>query len=478
MENIIMLQVYQVTLAILLTLGVISSGVAETSNNNFLPTSKNPHIPLDELDIIAAPLTLEELKIEADGWLVLVKDAAQKVAKAKIRIKHQHDQKLKATESVEKNAPHEHKHEDKTHAHNEIEKADTEKNKAIDDLNSLRAERTLLIDHLNIILERMNQKAGLDENGIEKPQVLVYRNYIDAVGGIKLDATDTESALLGIWGWLNSDEGGIRWAKNFSIFTVIIFIFWVLSKLLSKATKKALNISKIKSQLLSEFILGLVGRGVIFIGIIVGLAALEVNVGPLLAVIGAAGFVVAFALQDTLSNFASGIMIMLYRPFDVSDVLEVAGVSGKVQSMNLVSTTITSFDNKRMIIPNNQIWGNIITNATNTSERRIDMIFGIGYEDDIEKAESILKSIVAKHPLVLNDPEPVIQLHELADSSVNFICRPWSKTSDYWTVYWDVTRQVKERFDDNNVSIPFPQRDVHVYHQESDTAMLTNQSSV
>jgi small conductance mechanosensitive channel len=119
-----------------------------------------------------------------------------------------------------------------------------------------------------------------------------------------------------------------------------------------------------------------------------------------------------------------------------------------------------------MVVPNNDIWGNIITNATASTERRVDMLFGIGYEDNIDLALQVLEEIVAAHSLVLTDPAPVIQLHELADSSVNFICRPWAKTSDYWTVYWDITRNVKERFDVEGLSIPFPQRDIHIYQEQ------------
>jgi len=203
-------------------------------------------------------------------------------------------------------------------------------------------------------------------------------------------------------------------------------------------------------------------RLVLAIGIIIGLAALEVNIGPLLAVIGAAGFVIAFALQDSLGNFASGILIMVFKPFDVGDVVEIGGVLGKVKSMNLLSVLIHTPDNKAVIIPNNNIWSDSITNVTGTDSRRVDLIFGIGYGDDIEKAQGIMEQVVSEHPMVLKDPEPVVRVHELADSSVNFICRPWVKTEDYWDVFWDVTRTVKERFDQNDVSIPFPQQDIHV----------------
>ena len=241
----------------------------------------------------------------------------------------------------------------------------------------------------------------------------------------------------------------------------------MLSRIAGKGIDRSLARSRRASALLKSFMSKLVRRIILVVGFVIAMTYLEFNVGPILAIIGGASLVVAFALQDTLGNFASGILILLYRPFDVGDVIEAGGVSGKVDSMNLVSTHIKTFDNKSMIVPNNSVWGGVITNATGTSQRRVDMVFGIGYDDDIDKAQSILEEIVHSHELVLKDPEPVIQMHELADSSVNFICRPWSLTSDYWKVYWDITKQAKKRFDAEGVTIPFPQRDVHIYQETS-----------
>jgi small conductance mechanosensitive channel len=193
-------------------------------------------------------------------------------------------------------------------------------------------------------------------------------------------------------------------------------------------------------------------------------------VAPLLAGLGIAGLVIGFALQDTLSNFASGMMILIYRPFDVGDVVEAGGVMGKVDQMNLVSTMVLTFDNQMLVVPNKQIWGGVIRNVTHQDTRRVDMTFGIGYSDDIPTAEKVLAEIVTSHEKVLKDPEPVIRLHELGDSSVNFIVRPWSKTDEYWDVYWDITREVKRRFDEEGISIPFPQRDVHIYREDAGAA--------
>ena len=205
-------------------------------------------------------------------------------------------------------------------------------------------------------------------------------------------------------------------------------------------------------------------------GFVVALSMLEINVGPLLAAIGAAGFIIGFALQGTLSNFAAGIMILIYRPYDVGDFVDIGGTFGTVDAMTIVSTTLMTLDNQKVVVPNNMIWGDKITNVTGTDKRRVDMVFGIGYSDDIAKAQRILEEILVDHEAILKDPEPVVKVHELADSSVNFVVRPWVKTENYWNVYWDITKTVKLRFDDEGISIPFPQRDVHVYNNSVDTA--------
>ncbi|MDW2068516.1 mechanosensitive ion channel family protein, partial [Vibrio sp. 1579] len=170
--------------------------------------------------------------------------------------------------------------------------------------------------------------------------------------------------------------------------------------------------------------------------------------------------IIGFALQDTLSNFAAGMMLLIYRPFDVGDFVYAGGVDGKVSHMSLVNTTIRTFDNQIIIVPNSKIWGDVIKNVTHERIRRVDMVFGIGYADDLLKAESVLTDIVTSHPAVLRAPEPMIKVHTLNTSSVDFIVRPWVKTDDYWEVYWDVTKEVKLRFDREGISIPFPQQDV------------------
>ena len=202
------------------------------------------------------------------------------------------------------------------------------------------------------------------------------------------------------------------------------------------------------------------------VGILMALSILGVQIGPLMAALGAGGFIVGFALQDTLGNFASGLMIMVYRPFDVDDYIAVAGGEGTVKEMSLVSTTLLTVDNKVLIIPNKKAWSDTIVNFTGRDIRRVDLVFGIGYDDNIRHATDVLMEVAGEHKLVLDEPPVMVNVDELADSSVNLLCRPWVKTKDYWAVRWDLTRQVKERFDAEGISIPFPQRDVHM-HPES-----------
>jgi len=451
---------YKFILGLMLWAVVCVGALAEVPKHEGTATStSDPAIPLDELKLKLEPLTSDELFVEADGWLALVKRSVEELNQALLEVKQQNRQIDKAESKAEQATS-------SPAATDEAEQAADAKKKELEVAAKLRGRRTEMIDRLDLVLRSIDDKIGLTDKGLEKDEVLPYRRYIDAVSGIKLDVSDAQAVWSAVTEWLLSGEGGIHWAKQIGLFILSIVAFWWLGKLLSRLAEKALAMANNASVILKSFIVKTVQRVALFIGILVGLAALEVNVAPLLALIGAAGFVIAFALQDTLSNFASGMMIMLYKPFDVGDLVDVAGVVGKVRSMTLFTTTIMTMDNKLMVVPNNSIWGNVITNSNGSQERRVDLVFGIGYDDDIDQAQKVLEQIVAAHPKVLKQPDTVIQLHELADSSVNFICRPWVHTPDYWDVYWDITRAVKQRFDAEGISIPFPQRDVHIHNLE------------
>ena len=251
------------------------------------------------------------------------------------------------------------------------------------------------------------------------------------------------------------------------IFLAVLFIFRILARVTKRVVRAASDRSSLDlSDLLKNMLVSISGGAVMATGILMALSQIGISLAPMLAGLGVAGFIIGFALQDSLGNFAAGAMILIYRPYDVDDFVEVTGASGLVKKMNLVSTTIVTFDNQTLVVPNNKIWGDVIKNVTAQKVRRVDLVFGIGYGDDIEHAERVLHEIVVANEKVLKKPEPNIRLHTLADSSVNFVVRPWTKTDDYWDVYWEITREVKVRFDQEGISIPFPQRDVHLYTEK------------
>ncbi len=262
-------------------------------------------------------------------------------------------------------------------------------------------------------------------------------------------------------------ENGLGLVAKLLLIAVLLLVFRFAARLVGRAVGRSLDASKLDiSRLLHRMIVSTASNLVMLLGLLVVLSQLGISVGPLLGGLGVAGFIVGFALQDSLSNFASGLMILIYRPYDVGDVVDIGGVTGKVDRMSLVSTTILTFDNERLVVPNKKIWGDVIKNVTAQDVRRVDLRFGISYSDDISRAEAVLSEILQGHDKILDEPESVVRLHALGDSSVDFVVRPWVKTEDYWDVYWDVTRAVKTRFDEEGISIPFPQQDVHIYEEQ------------
>lgn len=308
------------------------------------------------------------------------------------------------------------------------------------------------------------EKMGLDATQY-KAQVL------RATGEITTDILKP-SVVFGLlsdwWGdsLIKLQESAPGLVLNLFLFLVIIFIARRLAKLAGRLVEHSLSKSQLSfSVLLRRMIISIARNTVMVLGVLIALSQVGITLGPLLAGLGVAGFVIGFALQDTLSNFASGMMILIYRPFDVGDLVEAGGVFGTVHRMSLVNSTILTLDNQTIVVPNNKIWGDVIRNVTQQSTRRVDITFGVSYTDDIPKTERILAEVISGCELILKDPEPLIRLHELGDSSVNFVVRAWSQTTDYWDVYWYLMRTVKLRFDEEGISIPFPQRDVHLIAQ-------------
>ena len=385
-------------------------------------TNGDPSIPTEHLALRLGPLTEAELAVEVSAWQDLLKGKANELSAAEIKVR-------------KKPSP-------------------EEKSTLLKNISKLQIERSDLLERFNTVVNAYELKGG---------DAVSFRKYAKAVSRINADVTDISTNWFLFTDWLKSKQGGIKWAINGLKFIGILFVFWLLARIVTRIVKNFLNRTAYMSDLLEAFIEKMVGRVVLAIGILVALGTIGVNVGAALALIGGGAFILAFALQDTLANFANGLMLLIYRPFDVGDAVEVGGVSGSVNSVSLVNTTILTFDNKKVIVPNKNVWGQVITNITGMPTRRVDLVFGIGYDDDTDKALSILEKIVSEHKLVLEEPAPAVRISELADSSVNFICRPWCKTGDYWTIHAEITERVKKEFDAAGISIPYPQQDLHLH---------------
>ena len=329
-----------------------------------------------------------------------------------------------------------------------------------------RQRVALSVDVLRGIVEKM-RSLGLDTRDYETQLIARTGEITTDVLDVSVLSSLAASTWKSVKDWFVENGAGLFF--SLFIFLLIVYVTFKVATVVQRLVVMGLERGNVQSSQLLKRMIVSAARGVIIaLGLLIAVSQLGISLGPLLAGLGIAGFVIGFALQDTLSNFASGLMILFYRPFDVGDVVEVGGAFGTVSHMSLVNTTILTFDNQTLVVPNNKIWGDVIKNLNSQKQRRVDMMFGIGYADDIPHAERLLNEIVASHESVLAYPEPVIRLHELGESSVNFVVRPWVNSADYWSVYWDITREVKMRFDAEGVSIPFPQRDVHLYTESTD----------
>ncbi|NOJ22696.1 mechanosensitive ion channel family protein [Vibrio coralliilyticus] len=334
--------------------------------------------------------------------------------------------------------------------------------------SSLQLSRLVTQQRLNIAGDSLSSLVSIaDQLSVKTAEY--KRLMFEVTGSVTQDLLDWQVALSVVthwsdnfWSWIANNAP--QHLFQLFVFILILLVTKMLAKLARKVVSKTVVSKNLKmSQLMQDFFIAMSGNAVWIIGILIGLSQIGLNLTPVLTGFGIAGVIVGFALQDTLSNFAAGMMLLIYRPFDVGDFVFAGGVDGKVSHMSLVNTTIKTFDNQIIIVPNGKIWGDVIKNVTHERVRRVDMVFGIGYSDDILQAEKVLKEIVDSHPAVLRNPEPNIRVHLLNTSSVDFIVRPWVKTDDYWDVYWYVTREVKLRFDQEGISIPFPQQDVHLH---------------
>jgi len=383
----------------------------------------DPAIALDELRFRLLPLTIDQLTPLAQAW----RDNAQAITQEAV------DLTLRVRE------------------------ADPE---TVDDLKQRRKavqqEREALFEKYAAVVSSLEGKGG-DPALIER--LRTYRVAITVEETANLTPAEITENVLD---WMISADGGIQLAIRISVIVASLIGLLLAARIVRGWARRVFQRIPNLSKLLQGFLAMVVYWLTIAVGLMIVLAALGVNITPLFALVGGASFIIAFAMQDTLGNLAAGLMIMINRPFDEGDYVTIAGKGGTVRKVSVVSTTISTPDNQVIIIPNSKVWGDVITNVTASNTRRVDMVFGIGYEDSIEKAQEVLEGIVADHPKVLKDPEPLIRVNELGESSVNFIVRPWVRAEDYWDVYWELTQSVKEAFDTHGLTIPFPQTEMRI----------------
>ncbi|MEN8128212.1 MAG: mechanosensitive ion channel domain-containing protein [Planctomycetota bacterium] len=256
-------------------------------------------------------------------------------------------------------------------------------------------------------------------------------------------------------------ENGVQLLLNVLKAAAIFFIGRWIANLLASLVLKAMDKAKI-DHTLSRFVRNLLYTGLLAFVIISALNALGVDTASAAVILGAAGLAVGLALQGSLSNFAAGVLMIIFKPIKVGDFVEVGGATGTVKEIAIFNTIISGPDNIRIIVPNSQVTGGNIKNYTVNGTRRVDLVIGVSYEDDIKKAKEVMMEVLKADPLVLDDPAPFVGVLELADSSVNYAVRPWVKAADYWDVYFGVMEKVKYALEANGLTIPFPQRDVHM----------------
>ncbi len=311
-----------------------------------------------------------------------------------------------------------------------------QKNQLVVTVTQLQGERTAIIDRFKAVLDEMDKKGGDSTS---------YRKYVDAISGVEIDVNDTEGLALRLVSWAKSDEGGMRWVTSAGKFVGIVVATTLAAQALGWMLQRTLSMSGKVSTILVQFLGMTIKRGGIVLGVLLGLVALEVALGPVLALVGGASFVLAFALQSNLGNLASGLMLMVYKPFDVGDEIQIGDVWGFVDSITLGGTKINSFSNQLITIPNNTVWSSTITNNTGHDVRGVSISFQIGYESPIPKVEEILMDLFKQHPLILDDPAPFVFPWEFRQSAINVIATAFTKTENRWKVYGDLFVQFQER---------------------------------
>ena len=351
----------------------------------------------------------------------------------------------------------------------------------LSELRNRRAE-----DPLNVELERATQtvrrKQSRNLGNLETVIELATRLDIDAaryrtllvqqrgVVGVELLERQVLYSVMAEQ-WERLQRSVVRNGPNFAFRTLVFVLIFAITLLLAGVVRRTVySLTHLRAvhinRLAAAALVSVSWIVVVVFGLVLALSTLGVSIGPMLAGFGVAGIILGFALQDSLSNLASGAMILLYRPYDVDDHIRISGAEGVVRRMNLVATTVHTFDNQVLVVPNNKIWGDTITNFTASRVRRVDVEASFGYDEDMDRVEHVLMAVLEDNELVLSSPEPRVHMGQMGDSAVTMMVKGWVQTENYWPALWSLTREIKRRFDVEGIRIPFPQRDVHLHGRD------------
>lgn len=386
-------------------------------------------------DLNKAATALDNTKIEGDGSTKVA--GSIQTVNNKENLKTKGDKLEKAADQLDKNADAEAKL----------------KNQLVANVTELQSDRTAIVDRFKVVLAELERKGG-------DPKA--YQQYIEAISIVTVDLKDAEGAGVRLVSWVKSGEGGLRWAANIGKFVGIVIASTIVSQLLGIILNRSLKQIGGTSELLRQFTVMVIKRGGVVVGIMLALTALEVSLGPILALVGGASFVLAFALQSNLGNFASGLMIMFNKPFDIGDEVKVAGIWGYVDSISLANTKIKGFAGQMYIMPNNSVWDGMIENLTYAEIRKVSIWLRISFNEDLEHIQKLLVEIIKSHPKILQDPKPGKFLWSVEDYYFSIGVSGWTKTEDFWGVHEDVIQMIQERFKQENIQMSaIPERNLN-----------------
>lgn len=335
------------------------------------------------------------------------------------------------------------------------------KNKLLVNVTSLQSQRTEILDRFTVILNELDNKGGDSSS---------YRQYVSAISGVAIDIWDTQGLGVRLFSWLKSDEGGIRWGINLAKFLTIVLVSVILSYLLARFTNRVLTKVGGTSALFREFLVIFVKRGVVVAGFLLGLTSLGISLGPVLALVGGASFVLAFALQNNLGNFASGLMLLINKPFDVGDEVKVAGYWAFVDSISLASTKLKDFGGNLITLPNNTVWGGDIINYTHADIRKLGLAIHVRFTQDLDKIYQMWMDITSSHPKILDNPQPGWRIwNDHYDYYIWINLTAWLKTDDYWSVYVEILKQLQNRIAQSDIELAMPQQEIQLDYPLKET---------